>query len=232
MGGLGLNQFDTQFTLFSAALVGGWLVGGRAFKPWASDVLVDHRPVERRWGWWPLILKSRGGLRGSGWIRSTPRINCSSESLQKMPATSLEMLFSACCTNPNWFFVRRLTMQQEEDPEKRAAVCICNYYRSATRSNLLVGNIPAVADHGPGFDGGSNCSGKVPKLENQSFFGSGSAFILARMHLQVAETHPTSTDKVLSKPSCTAGMGNFLRWTNQPKTINVLYISRFLSPVS
>ena len=47
-----------------------------------------------------------------------------------------------------------------------------------------------------------------------------------------AETHPTSTDKVLSKPSCTAGMGNFLRWTNQPKTINVLYISRFLSPVS
>ena len=27
MGGLELNQFDTQFTLFSAALVGGWLFG-------------------------------------------------------------------------------------------------------------------------------------------------------------------------------------------------------------
>ena len=44
-----------------------------------------------------------------------------SESSQKMP-TSLEMLFSAACTNPNWFFVRRLTMH----PGGKEARVHCN----------------------------------------------------------------------------------------------------------
>ena len=126
------------------------------------------------------------------------------------------MLFSRGCTNPNWFFERRLTMQQEEDPEKRAAVCICNYYRSATRSNLLVGNIPAVADHGPGFDGGGNYSGKVPKLE---IFGSGSAFILARMHLQVAERRnsPNLDRKSVVKAKLYSWHGEFFKVNKSTK---------------
>ena len=66
----------------------------------------------------PLILKSQGE-GGERVNKMNHRINCSSESLQKMP-TSLEMLFSACCTNPNWFFVRRLTMQQQDHPWKRS----------------------------------------------------------------------------------------------------------------